>query len=84
MSSLTKNYFYNILGLLTGVLFPFVTFPYVSRVLMPEYLGKISFVQSLTNYFITLALLGIPAYGIRELSRAKISKDKNEFSKIKN
>lgn len=82
MSSLTKNYFYNILGLLTGVLFPFVTFPYVSRVLMPEYLGKISFVQSLTNYFITLALLGIPAYGIRELSRAKISKDKNEFSKI--
>lgn len=81
MSSLTKNYFYNILGLLTGVLFPFVTFPYVSRVLMPEYLGKISFVQSLTNYFITLALLGIPAYGIRELSRAKVSKDKNKFSK---
>ncbi|MGL5621918.1 flippase [Cetobacterium sp.] len=81
MSSLTKNYFYNILGLLTGLLFPFVTFPYVSRVLMPEYLGKISFVQSLTNYFITLALLGIPAYGIRELSRAKVSRDKNEFSK---
>lgn len=81
MSNLTKNYLYNILGLLTGTLFPFITFPYVSRVLMPEYLGKITFTQSLANYFITLALLGIPAYGIRELSRAKISDDKQEFSK---
>ncbi|MDX8334913.1 flippase [Candidatus Cetobacterium colombiensis] len=81
MSNLTKNYLYNIVSLLTGVLFPFITFPYISRILMPEYLGKISFVQSLTNYFITLALLGIPAYGIRELSRAKVSQDKREFSK---
>lgn len=81
MTNLTKNYLYNIVSLLTGVLFPFITFPYISRILMPEYLGRISFVQSLTNYFITLALLGIPAYGIRELSRAKVSKDKKEFSK---
>lgn len=81
MSNLTKNYLYNIISLLTGTLFPFITFPYISRVLMPEYLGKISFVQSLTNYFITLALLGIPAYGIRELSRARVSKEQNEFSK---
>lgn len=81
MGNLTKNYLYNIVSLLTGVLFPFITFPYVSRVLMPEYLGRISFVQSLTNYFVTLALLGIPAYGIRELSRARVSKEKNEFSK---
>lgn len=81
MRSLAKNYLYNVISLLTGVLFPFVTFPYVSRILMPEYLGKISFVQSLTNYFITLSLLGVPIYGIRELSRAKISKNYNEFSK---
>ncbi|MGL5051622.1 MAG: flippase [Fusobacteriaceae bacterium] len=81
MSNLVKNYLYNILGLLTGTLFPFITFPYVSRVLMPEYLGRITFTQSLANYFITLALLGIPAYGIRELSRARISSHKNEFSK---
>ncbi|MGL5964679.1 MAG: oligosaccharide flippase family protein, partial [Fusobacteriaceae bacterium] len=81
MSNLAKNYLYNILGLLTGTLFPFITFPYISRVLMPEYLGKITFTQSLANYFITLALLGIPAYGIRELSRARISSDKKEFSK---
>lgn len=82
MSSLTKNYFYNIISLLTGVLFPFIIFPYISRILMPEYLGKISFVQSLTNYFITLALLGIPAYGVRELSRKKNLKEKKEFSKV--
>ncbi|MGL4862404.1 MAG: flippase [Cetobacterium sp.] len=81
MTSLAKNYSYNIIGLLTGMLFPFIIFPYISRILMPEYLGKISFTQSLTSYFIALALLGVPAYGIRELSRAKISEEKNEFSK---
>ncbi|MGL4862885.1 MAG: flippase [Cetobacterium sp.] len=81
MSNLTKNYLYNIMSLFTGALFPFITFPYISRILMPEYLGKISFIQSLTNYFIILALLGIPAYGIRELSRVKILEDKKEFSK---
>lgn len=81
MPSLSKNYIYNIISLFTGVLFPFVTFPYVSRILMPEYLGKITFTQSITNYFLTLALLGIPAYGIRELSRARVSEVKKEFSK---
>lgn len=82
MSSLSKNYGYNIIGLFTGVLFPFLIFPYVSRILMPEYLGKITFVQSISNYFLTFALFGIPVYGIRELSRARVSEEKEKvFSK---
>lgn len=79
--SLTKNYLYNIIGLLTGSLFPFLIFPYISRVLMPESLGKVNFAQSLSSYFITLALLGIPSYGVRELSRARASEDIEEFNK---
>lgn len=81
MSNLIKNYLYNIVSLLTGALFPFVIFPYISRILMPEYLGKIAFAQAITNYFIILALVGIPVYGIRELSKAKVSKQENDFFK---
>lgn len=76
--SIFKNYLLNIITILTGILFPMITFPYVSRVLMPEYIGKIAFTQSIIYYFITLSLLGIPTYAIRELS-----KNKNNIEKFK-
>lgn len=85
MSTVSKNYIYNIISLATGILFPVFTFPYVSRVLMPENLGKIGFSQSITNYFLVAALLGIPSYATRELSRARVLKDeKREFKKVFN
>lgn len=82
MSNISKNYIYNIISLVTGILFPIFTFPYVSRVLMPEYLGKVSFSQSITNYFLAIALLGIPAYATRELSRARVSENLDEFPTV--
>ncbi|MGL5051890.1 MAG: flippase [Fusobacteriaceae bacterium] len=85
MASVSKNYIYNIISLATGILFPVFTFPYISRILMFENLGKIWFVQSINNYFLILALLGIPAYATRELSRAKVLNDgKKEFKKVFN
>lgn len=81
MSNLSKNYLYNIISLFTGTLFPFIIFPYISRILMPEYLGKVTFAQSLTSYFVTLALLGIPIYGVRELSKVQAADEKTQFSK---
>lgn len=81
MSNLSKNYLYNVISLFTGILFPFIIFPYISRILMPEYLGKVTFAQSLTSYFVTLALLGIPIYGVRELSKVQATDEKTQFSK---
>lgn len=78
--SVSKNYLLNVLMTITGILFPMITFPYVSRVLMPEYIGKVTFAQSIVFYFTTLALLGIPIYGIRELSKTK--KEPEEFKRI--
>ncbi|WP_432205338.1 flippase (plasmid) [Cetobacterium somerae] len=69
--SLSKNYVLNVIMTITGVLFPMITFPYISRVLMPEYIGKVTFAQSIIFYFTTLSLLGIPIYGTRELSKEK-------------
>ena len=80
--SVSKNYFYNVMLIISNTLFPIITFPYVSRVLMPEYLGKVYFVQGVVAYFLILAVLGVPNYGIRELSRAKGIGDWVEFKKI--
>ena len=62
------------------ILFPFITFPYVSRVLGNSGYGKYSFSQSVTSYFLLIAALGINTYSIRE--GAKIREDKKEITKF--
>ena len=76
-----KNYLYNIYRLIGGTLFPFLIFPYVSRQLDKEILGQIAFSQSVTNYFLVIALLGVSSYGIRELSKAKLNGE-SEICKV--
>ena len=42
--------------------FPVITFPYASRILAPEGIGKINFANSIVAFFVTLALLGTNSY----------------------
>ena len=67
--------------ILTGsrFLFPLITFPYVSRVLLSEGNGKIAFAASAAGYFSMIAALGIPTYGIRVC--AQVKDDKDELSR---
>lgn len=60
-------------------IFPLITFPYVSRILLPEGTGKVSFATSLVSYFLIIAQLGIPKYGIRAC--AKVRNDRDELTK---
>ena len=46
-----------------------ITFPYVARVLHPEGIGIVSLTESTVGYAIMFAALGIPIYGIREVSK---------------
>ncbi|MCQ8211876.1 flippase [Cetobacterium somerae] len=80
--SVSKNYLYNVLLIISNTIFPIITFPYISRILMPEYLGKVYFVQGVVAYFLIISVLGAPNYGIKELSRAKGIGDWVEFKKI--
>lgn len=75
----SKNIFYNVLLAISQVLFPLITFPYLARTLGPSHVGVINFAESFAKYFILLAALGIPIYGVREV--AKIAKDKAVLSK---
>ncbi|WP_432712680.1 oligosaccharide flippase family protein [Pedobacter sp.] len=80
MSSLKKNIVFNTLLSLSQVLFPLVTFPYVSRILGPSGVGQVSFVDSLAQYFVLFSAIGIPIYAIRELS--KLRNNVKESSKL--
>ena len=64
--------FYNILN----ILFPFVTGVYVARVLLADNIGEISYAQNIVQYFIIFSFLGIPTYGMREVSKHRNDKDK--------
>lgn len=69
--SVKKNVALNTLRTVTGLLFPIITFPYTSRVLGPEGVGKIQFATSFVGYFTMLAAFGIPLYGIRQIAKAR-------------
>lgn len=66
---MVKNYFFNLLLTIANLLFPILSFPYVSRVLGPEGIGKAQFAFSFAQYFSLIAALGIPIYGIKEIAR---------------
>jgi O-antigen/teichoic acid export membrane protein len=66
---MAKNYFYNLLLTIANLLFPLISFPYVSRVLGPDGIGKVQFAFSFAQYFAMIAGFGIPIYGMREIAR---------------
>jgi len=70
LSNLKKNLSYNFILSLSQLLFPLISIPYISRVLAPAGIGKVSFIDSLTWYFITFAEFGIITYGIREIAKS--------------
>ena len=63
--SLRLNFLMNILLTVSGFLFPLITFPYISRVLLPEGNGKVQMATAFIAYFTMISQLGIPTYGIR-------------------
>lgn len=69
--SLAVNAMFNIIYKIINVIFPLITSAYVSRVLMPEGIGEVAYAQNIVSYFVLLASMGIPTYGIREIARCK-------------
>ena len=78
--SIKKNFILNASLSVLNVIFPLVTYPYVTRTLGPDNLGKVRFVSSFAEYFVLFSQLGIPYLGIREV--AKVRDDKEKLSKL--
>ena len=69
--SLKLNFVMNAILTMSSFIFPLISFPYVSRILLPEGTGKVSFATSLIAYFTMFAQLGIPTYGVRACARVR-------------
>lgn len=73
--SIKLNFIMNAILTMSNFIFPLITFPYVSRVLLPSGIGKVSFATSLISYFNIFAQLGIPTYGIRACAKARDNRE---------
>lgn len=78
--SIKINFIFNTLKTIMVVIFPLISFPYISRVLGVEGVGKVQYCTSVISYFILFASLGIGTYSIREGVRFR--DDKKAFSKF--
>lgn len=74
--SIKRNVILNILKQCCNIVFPLITYPYVSRILMAENFGRYSFADSVITLAMTVAGLGIGAYGLREGAKIRDDKDK--------
>ncbi len=75
-NSIKKNAIYNIVKTVSSIVFPLITFPYISRVLLPDNVGKIHFGLSVISYFTLIATLGITTHAIRECAAVKNDRNK--------
>ena len=77
--SINSNAVFNTLKSIFSVIYPLITFPYISRVLMTDNVGKINFGNSIVSYVSLIASLGVTTYAVRECSRVRDNRD--ELSK---
>ncbi len=67
--SIKKNFIFRALYELLIMITPFITTPYVARVLGSDGAGIISYTGAIMSFFTMFAALGTPQYGLREIAR---------------
>ena len=76
--SMKFNLIVNVCNVVLYKIFPLITFPYITRILLEEGVGKYNFTISCISYFQLIAALGIVTYSIREGSKIRDNKQKFE------
>ncbi len=69
--SIKKNFMYNMTYQILAMILPFITSPYVSRVIGADGLGIFSYSSSVASYFVLFSMLGINNYGNRAIARTR-------------
>lgn len=78
--SIKKNAILNSIRTILNLLFPLITYPYITRTLAVDELGKYNFSYSIISYFLLIAALGIDKYAVRE--GAKYRDDREKIGKF--
>ena len=74
--SVKANYLFNLINSASQLLFPLITFPYASRIMMADGIGQVNFFQSIISYISLFTCLGIPMYAIREIAKVRDNLEK--------
>ena len=78
VKSVKFNFIMNIILTASTFIFPLITFPYISRILLPAGVGKVNLATSVSQYFSMVAMMGVPTYGIRAC--AQVRDDRNKLT----
>ncbi len=73
--SVFKNHIFNFSIQILNIIFPLIAIPYTTRLFGPDILGEINFANSIVQYFLMIAVAGIPVYATREIAKARENKD---------
>lgn len=68
MSSIKKNFLYNLIYQILLIILPLITTPYISRVLGADGVGAYTYTYTIANYFVLAAMLGVKNYGNRSIA----------------
>ena len=75
-SSVKKNFAYQMVYELLLLVLPFVTSPYLARVIGANGVGIYSYSYAIAYYFVLFSQLGIKNYGNRAIAQERNDKDK--------
>lgn len=82
IKSIKVNAILNSIQMVLRFIFPLITFPYISRALGIEQLGRYNFANAFISWFVLLADFGIKTYAMRE--GAEIRNSKSTFERFSN
>jgi len=71
LKKIGKDYFYNLSLNVINLVFPLLTFPYSTRILGPDGIGRVNFAASLVGYLTFFSIFGIQVYGVREIAKSR-------------
>ena len=78
--SIKINAVLNVMKTVLSLVFPLITFPYITRVLQVNAIGKYDFSVSVISYFSLIAALGITTYAVREGTKYRGDQEMNQFA----
>lgn len=74
--SIKKNTIFNMIKVVSQIIFPLITFPYISRVLHADAVGAVNYASSIYSYISLIASLSITTYAVRECSVLRENRNK--------
>lgn len=80
--SLKINMLLNAIKGMLSIIFPLVSFPYVTNILGVTNIGRYNFANSIIAYFLLIAALGIKTYAVRE--GAMLRRSREDFGRFAN